>query len=331
MEQKISTRGLTEAAIMAALISILVILSSYFSFLYGVAMIILPIIVSIVHYRHDLKYSLGCVIVSIVITSIMFNPITAITMGFSYGIIGITLGYCVKKQYSPYKMLILTILASAVATIIDFSLTGMLISGQNIFVFIKSQAIELSTMFNESINQVTKMYEAMGVTSEQIEMMTTMKGVITPEFILMLFPAIIILTAFLQGYVCIILLSMVLRKLRYGKLEIIKFSEFYITNIIGAILIGTMCVALILYGQGITWGITVYKSLYMITIVILSINGVAAIIYFLTYKLMLKKGVRVLVIMGMFIMGLSMVFAIIGFVEMLLDFRKLDPHRLRKA
>lgn len=331
MEQKINTKGLTESAIMAALISVVVILSSYFSFLYGIAMMILPIIVAVVHYRHDFKYSAGCVIVSMIITAIMFNPITAITMGVSYGIVGISLGYAVRKQYSPYKILILTVLASGIAVTVDFALTGILISGQNIFEFMRSQATEFSDIFAISIDQSVKMYEAMGITGQQIEMMNQMKSLITPELILMIFPAVIVIVAFLQGYVCYILLSIILKKLRYAKLEVIKFSEFYVTNLVGAALIGTMCIALILYGRGAAWGITVYNSVYMITIVILGINGVAATQYFLTNKMMLTKVARILIIAAVFVMGVFFIFCIIGFVEMLLDFRTLDPHRLRKA
>lgn len=331
MEQKISTRGLTESAVMSALISVIVILSSYFSFLYGVAMMILPIIVAVVHYRHDLKYSTGCVIVSMIITSIMFNPITGVTMGVSYGIIGIALGYAVRKKYSPYKILIYTVLASGIAIVLDFALTGILISGQNIFKFMQSQAVELSNVFAVSINQSVKMYESIGITGEQIEMMNQMKSLITPEFILMIFPAIIVIAASLQGYVCYVLLSVVLRKLRYAKLEVVKFSEFYVTNLVGAALVGTMCIALILYGRGVSWGLTVYSSVYMVTLVILSINGIAATQYFLTKRMMLPKVGRVLIIVAVFMTRMVFIFEIIGFVEMLLDFRKLDPHRLRKA
>lgn len=331
MEQKISTRGLTESAIMAALISVIVILSSYFSFLYGIAMMILPIIVAVVHYRHDFKYSAGCVIVSMVITSIMFNPITGVTMGVSYGIVGIALGYAVRKKYKPYRILIYTILASGIAITLDFALTGILISGQNIFEFMKSQAVELSDIFAVSIDQSVKMYESIGVTGKQIEMMNQMKSVITPELILMIFPSVIVIASFLQGYVCYLLFSVILSKLRYAKLEVIKFSDFYVTNLVGAALIGIMCIALILYGRGFQWGITVYNSVYMITLVILGINGIAATQYFFTKRLMLPKAARVLIIIAVFIMGMFFIFGIIGFVEMLLDFRRLDPHRLRKV
>ena len=331
MEQKISTRGLTESAIMAALISIVVILSSYFTFLYGIAVIILPIIIAIIHYKHDIKYSIVCVIVSMLITTMMFNPITAITMGVSYGIVGIALGYSVRKQYSPYKILVLTMLASIIAIFMNFALTGLLISGENIFVFIKNQSIEVSEIFAASVDQTTKIYEAMGITGQQIEMMKQMKSVLTPEVILTIVPSAIVLVGFLQGYVCIAIFSIILRKLKYKSIEAIKFSEFYVTNLVGAALIGIMCIALIIYSQGVSWALMVYNSIYLITIVILSINGIAATQYFLTNKVLMSKRVRVLIIIAIFMTRLSTIFVIAGFVEMLLDFRKLDPYRLRKA
>lgn len=330
MEQKISTRGLTEAAIMAAFISMVVILSSYLSFLYGVAMLLLPILVAIIHYKHDMKYSLGCVIVSILITAMMFNPISAITMGVSYGIVGITLGYGVRKKYSPYKILILTIIASSIAIIADFWLTGLLISGENLFVFMKSQAMEMSDIFLVSIEQGEKINEAMGM-SAQSEMINQMKAVMSPEYILMMFPAIFVLTGFLQGYISFIILIKILKRLRYEDIESLRFREFYVTNLVGAFLISIMCVALILVGRGVSWAPSVYNAIFLITIVILSINGVATAQYFLTIKMGLPKVSRVLIIVAAFMMGSFIIFGIIGFVEMLLDFRKLDPHRIRKA
>lgn len=330
MEQKISTRGLTEAAIMAAFISIVVILSSYLSILYGVAMLLLPILVAVIHYKHDMKYSLGCVIVSILITAMMFNPISAIIMGVSYGIVGITLGYGVRKKYSPYKILILTIIASGIAIIADFWLTGLLISGQNLFVFMKSQAMEMSDIFLASIEQAEKLNKAMGM-SAQSEMMNQMKAVMSPEYILMMFPAIFVLTGFLQGYVSFIILIKILKRLKYEDIESLRFREFYVTNLVGAFLISIMCIALILVGRGVSWAPSVYNAIFLITIVILSINGIATVQYFLTIKMGLPRVSRVLIIVAAFMMGSLIIFGIIGFIEMLLDFRKLDPHRLRKA
>ncbi len=331
MEQKINTRGLTESSIMAAFIATVVIMSSYFPFLYGIVMLILPILIAVIHYKHDMKYSVGCVIVSVLIIAMMSNPITAITMGVSYGIVGVTLGYGVRKNYSPYKILILTVLASIVAIVADFWLTGLLISGQNIFVFMKNQATEMSEIFTLSMEQAQKMYSSMGMGESQLAMMDQMKQVMTPEYIVIMFPAIIVLTGFLQGYISFIIFTKILKRLRYAVIEPTKFNQFYVTNLVGAFLISLMCIALILVGRGVSWAPSVYNAIFLITIVILSINGIAALQYFLKEKMMLPKVARVLLIIVAFMMGSFILFGIIGFVEMLLDFRKLDPHRLRKA
>lgn len=331
MEQKINTRGLTEASIMAAFIAIAVIISSYFPFLYGIAMLMLPILIAIIHYKHGMKYSIVCVVASVLIAAMMFNPITAITMGVSYGIVGVTLGYGVRKKYSPYKTLVLTIVASIVAIIADFWLTGLLISGQNIFVAIKNLGIEMSEIFIGSMEQAEKMYSSMGMGEAQLTMMGQMKEVMTPEYILVMFPAIVVLTGFLQGYISLVIFAGILKKLRYEVIESIRFNQFYVTNLVGAFLISLMCISLILVGRDVSWAPSVYNAIFLITIVILGINGVATAQYFLKEKMMLPKVTRVLLIIAAFMMGSFIIFGIIGFVEMLLDFRKLDPHRLRKA
>ena len=45
----------------------------------------------------------------------------------------------------------------------------------------------------------------------------------------------------------------------------------------------------------------------------------------------MPKGMRILLLVLLFMVGSSIIFGIIGFVEMMLDFRKLDPYRIRKA
>lgn len=332
MEQKISIRGLTESAVMAAIISIIVVLSSYFLIFQGLSMLILPIIIAIIDYKHGLKYSIACIVTSTLISSILFNPIVGITMALNYGIVGLGLGYGVRNKLSPYKILILTIIAGIISNIATIMVSSMfLMNGKNIFYTIKEQIKQLSETFVISIDQGIKAYETMGITGEYINKLNEMKSMITPELIIIMMPSSLLLVSFIQGYGCYVLLSLILKRLRITNIEIIKFENFYISNLIGATLVGFMSVMIILYGNGVSGALEVYKSIYLISIIILGINGVATTKYFLNKKFMASNKFKNLIIVIMFITGLFSIFVIVGFVEMLMDFRKLDPHRLRKA
>lgn len=331
MEQKINTRGLVESSIMAAIIVIIVIVSTIFPFIYGIAILLLPTVVGIVQYKYNVKYSIGCIITSVLIVAMVIDPITAITMGIGYGIVGLTLGYCVRKKYSVYKILVLTVLASILVVVVNFWLTGLIISGENIFESIKNQAIGASEKIAQSIEEAKKIYSSMGISETQLAIMDQMKQNITPEFLLTRIPAAIAVLCFLQGYISFSIFLNILKRLKVAVIEPMKFEKFYVTNLFGAALITIMCIAIILAGRGLSGAHYVYNTMYLITIVILGINGIATVQYYLKVKMMLPNVARVLLIIAVFMVSSFNIFGIIGFLEMLLDFRKLDPHRLRKA
>ena len=331
MEQKINTKGLVESALSAAIISLIIILSGYFPFFFIISMIIIPIIISIVYYKNDSKYALTCICISILITFMTLDLVNSVLMGIYYGITGMTLGYCLRKGFSSYKTLILSVASVCIGLMISFTIFSIFIVGKNPLESVMNQATQISDLMNLSMDKMFELYKSMGVNEAQISVMEEFKSIITPEYVLMMFPSTIIFSSFIQGYISLAILRKLIKRILNYSLEPLKFEEFYVSNLVGAFLIALICIALILFGRGVSWAVIVYNSILMITILILNLNGVAAVKYFLVKKMMLSNVASILVILLTFITGLFVIFGIIGFAEMLLDFRKLDPHRLRKA
>lgn len=331
MEQKINTKSLVEAALMCGIMIIIVIITSYIPFLNVIGSLVLPIPIAIIYYKNDFIYSIGCIIVSIILTSMLFNPVVAITSGITYALVGIALGYCLKNKKKPYNTLVIVVAACIVSFIAQMWIAGIFIGNANIFQVVEDMLNQLVDMFSVAIEDTKNLYVSLGVTAAQIQNFDKLASIITIETLEILLPATIFLYSFFQGYISYELSKKILKKLNYKDIENLSFSEVYISNLLGAALIAIMSIGIITSSKGVSLGLLLYNATMVLTMIIMTINGVATVDYFLKRKMNMSKVKRGIIIGIVLIMGLFTFFSVIGFVEMMLDFRKLDPHRLRKV
>lgn len=331
MEQKISTKSLAKAAFMAGIIAIINIVTLYIPFLDVIGLIVLPIIVAIVYYRNGIKYSIGSIVVSAIIVAISINLVSAIISGVSYGIVGITLGYCLKSNKNKYNTLVLLIIAYIISMIVQVWLTSKLISNISIVQFMNNELNTYADGLKEYIAQTKTVYSSMGMGSAQLQILDQISSIFTVEILSMFIPAAIFIVGFIQAYATKLFAQIIFKKLKYTEVKFLRFSEFYMSNLVGATLIAIISIGGIIGGRGIKWGLFLYNSTLLLTIIILSVNGVATTDYFLRNKIGMSNGARIFLLALLFMIGSPIIFGIIGFIEMMLDFRKLDPYRIRKA
>ncbi|WP_291636136.1 DUF2232 domain-containing protein, partial [Clostridium sp.] len=122
----------------------------------------------------------------------------------------------------------------------------------------------------------------------------------------------------------------ILTKLNYKMEEVVPFSRFCVNNIVGAVLIGTVCIGIILSSKNIFGGDYILNSSQILTQYIFIINGLAASAYFLRVKRNLSKPVVLLILVLIIISPLGSIYFSIGLMEMAFDFRKLDPYRFKR-
>jgi len=331
MEQKINTKSLVEVALVAGIITIISIGASYILLFYIIGLILLPILVALIYYRNGMKYSIGAALISTILVAIFLNPILAITSGMSYGIIGVLLGYCLKNQKKPYNILIALIIACIISMLVEVWLTSRLVSNISIIQFINEKLNTYIHEFKAYITQTKEIYSNMGMNATQLQMFEHIESIFTVELLAMLIPTVLFIASFIQGYTTILFTHLVFRKLKYKEIKYLRFSEFYISNLVGATLIAIISICAIVGSRGITGGLFLYNAILMLTIMILAVNGAAVTDYYFRKKLGMPKAMRILLVVLLFIIGSSKILGIVGFVEMMLDFRKLDPYRIRKA
>ncbi len=113
MPRTLSVRGLTESAILAALVALFA-LATRFMPLIGVASVfVCPIPLTVVVVRHGFRAAVLSAFVAALIAAMIGGPITGLTIALTFAPIGIALGAAVRGNVPAGRALLLT---SAVAT-----------------------------------------------------------------------------------------------------------------------------------------------------------------------------------------------------------------------
>lgn len=332
MEQKkYTTNAIVEAGLMAVFITVILIITGYVPILSVLGTLILPIPIAVLYIRQDYRTTLACILVSTVITALIFNPIISINASINYALVGLTLGYCIKNNKSSYFTIVTLTLACVLSNILSMLFLIIFIEKTSVVNFFKNSLTLFLDSFKTSTDMLMETYKNMGMNSEQLKAIEKMFSSINAENLMIFLPASIVAYSFMSAYVNYIVSRGILKKLRYEMMPIMPFGEFYVSNLVGAFFIGITCIGIILNGRGITAARYFYKSSLMIVIFIFLINGIAATVYYLQRKKALPNGIITLLIMFSFLLGVSNIYFIIGFTEMMLDLRRLDPYRIRKV
>jgi uncharacterized protein YybS (DUF2232 family) len=332
-----STKSIVEASLISVIISVIMITTGHLSIMSFAGRLILAIPlaipVALLYIRHNYKVTITAIVVSIILTSLVYNPIIAIYSAIPCSIIGITLGYCVKKNKKSSVTLLFLAISSAISIILTIAFF-MLFIGKTSFVSFLSTSLELfKQTMKVSMDEVKTLYSGMGITTEQLSILDrNLEAVnkVDVALILAVMPAIIFAISFISAYINYMVSRAILNRLNYKMDEILPFSRVYVSNIVGAILIGIVCIGIILSTKKITGGVFILNSSQLLMQFIFTINGLAASTYFLRVKRNLSKPVVVLILVLTTLSPLGSIYFSIGLMEMAFDFRKLDPYRIKR-
>jgi uncharacterized protein YybS (DUF2232 family) len=152
-------------------------------------------------------------------------------------------------------------------------------------------------------------------------------GVITRDTLLAMFPAIMIFSSMIFSYITYKLTASIFRRLKIKMNELRGFEYIYIPNLLAALMIALTCIGLLMQTKKIAFGDYIFSSAFSLLQMALLIQGIAVALYFLKYKFNISKGAVVIVVLTALI--LKDIYVYIGIAELIFDFRKLDPTRVR--
>jgi len=325
--RQFETKATVEAGILSALILILMLTTAYIPF-FSFLNILLPVPITILYLRHNYKVGLGAVIVSGILVAIFYDPISSLGTSISYGLTGITLGYCIKREFKASKTVCFMALASGIGFICNFLLIAFLATPEGFTGFVKMFEKNI-TMINDAMSQMKEFYASIGSTESQKQAINKMFQPITMDMIKSLLLVSLAMGSFGSAVINYFTARVILKKLRYNLVEVKPFSELYISEKVGFVIAVSALIAMGLQSSKIALGKYVIVSVIYIINIVFVIEGLAVVTYYLKNKFRLAKGIIVMIIFFT-IMQFQYFYIIIGVADMIMDFRKVNPNRLLK-
>lgn len=326
MQNKIyNTRALVESSIMAAILVVTMLISVYIPFISIVAYLVLPTPVALVYVRNGIKYAIASLICGSLIGLFIMGPLNALQLIIVAFFSGLTLGYCIRNNKKASRTFMYSSIAFMIIMIINLFLITLFVYPNGFIGFIDS----LIKTVNESVNITKNMYLNMGMNKEEIEKVFSTIHLLDRNQIFFILPGILIITSLILAFLNYKITSSIFLRLKVKIDKLKGITSFYIPTLIGAAMIILLCIGLIFKSRNMIIGNYISTSTLVLIEIILMINGIAALIYFLRHKLNFSNVFIVFTII-LLLLAFKNIYIIIGLAELIVDSRKLDPNRIRK-
>ena len=263
--------------------------------------------------RQGAGKGITALVVAFILLSMLISPVLAVRLALSFGICGVALGWCVRKNFDAVRIFFMTLVVASAAQVVSI---GLLIAVMDVNLI--DTQIEVA---RESFDESFKMYEEMGVDKAQI---SEAKAQVEPALKLLAFlmPTLIMLTALINAVAVWLTAQWIFPKLQMKIPTLPPFAQwklpslFFYTAIIG--------------GLGLYWGFTrgwteIYEislNLLIISAIIGLIQGISLLSFvFDRYNVskLMRRLLYVILVLNMF---LIQIVAITGLLDMLFDYRK---------
>ncbi|MBC8062356.1 MAG: DUF2232 domain-containing protein [Clostridiaceae bacterium] len=321
-----NTKALVEAGMISALMVILSLVIVYTGLGQIFAVSILPIPITILFLRQNMKTALIASLISTILVALLFNPIQAVANTLLYGLVGVGLGTLLKTKLSVGKILGLFGLLVALASCLYLIIYANFVYKLGIDGF-----IDLIVKQNNMASDITKnLMGNVAKNPKEIAQMDLIGRYLNKDFILKTLPAMIIFIGYGAAYLNLLITRAVLRRLRIKTIENISFTKIYISNKIAAFMIIIFLIGGILSSKKIFIGESItISSIYVIGTILL-LQGMSLTAYFLMNKYSVSRNMVLIILAGTFMFNLYMAFIILGVIDLVMNFRKLDPNPILK-
>ncbi|MCH3965508.1 MAG: YybS family protein [Clostridium sp.] len=326
-----NVKAIAEAGLITAFIIVLMLICIYIPVFSIFTNFILPIPISVLYIRQNYKVTLVSMVVSAILVSMLYNPISAISTIFLVGLAGITFGYCIKSKKNFTITILLTSAAIFVGMIIFLSVYILIMSNHGIYSFISDSITKLIiNPLKESMAMNKEIYAKMGISTDQLSYMESIVSSITPEYIMRIIPAFILINSVFTAYLDYLIGTSVLRKLNFDTIHIKPFKNIYMSTRIGTAAASMLVIGLILDRNNMEIAHYFINSSAIFLQFIFMIDGLALSAYYFAHKTNMSNKVVIIILIITLLIGAYFIYIVLGFIDMIMDFRKLDPYRVQK-
>jgi uncharacterized protein YybS (DUF2232 family) len=152
------TQGLTEGAILAALVALLVVASRYFPPFAIVAQYLCPVPLALLVIRHGVRIATIAGVVAALIGVVLGGPLIGLAILIGIAPMGVAIGLGARRRWDPVRIIALASLVAFVS--IAFSFAGVLAGGPSGTAGILK---EMNASIERSIEWSTRFYARLGV------------------------------------------------------------------------------------------------------------------------------------------------------------------------
>ncbi|WP_315117073.1 YybS family protein [uncultured Clostridium sp.] len=319
-----NTKSTVEAGVITGLLVILALMNIYLPIFSTLGRFILPIPVAVLLLRHNLKVTITSVVASGILVGFIYNPLSGLTSAIMFGMTGIALGYCIKKDKNVSISIFALAISSLIGTIIDITVYILLISKSTVVGFVD----EMVKIMNESLQSVISMYSQMGISEEKLKPLIDSFKLFNTDFIIKIIPGILIMSSIIFAYFTYNITRVILKRLNYNMREMPKFTHIHVNIKIATIVAVALLIGVILVRQNIKIGEYILNSSQLILQYIFLFNGLSVAIYYLRIKYKLSKTISLFIIIFTLFSQFAMVYIMLGISDIIIDFRKIDKNRI---
>ena len=155
-----STRSVVESGILTALMIVFAMIGLSVPMLGFFGSILVPMTIAVVGVRHGFRWSILSVVSAVIAIAFLLGPLTALIEGGVFGVIGILIGYGLRKQWSVSPLLIFPAIVLMLAVVVQFWALAWVMN---------LDPAQMWTSLGEQLEETMRdMYVNQGLSEEQI-------------------------------------------------------------------------------------------------------------------------------------------------------------------
>jgi len=320
LENRAPTKSIVEGAFLAAITAILFIISIYIPLLGTLVSFLCPLPIIILYLRHSLKFTIISIFISGILVSIIAGPLQGLMILLGFGILGVTLGYTIKKELSFNEIILLGSIASLFSKVMII-LIGIWLLDINLLIFDVEQIDKIVT---QSLN----FYQGIGLTGEQLDFLKESLTQ-TLNIFRIVFPAMLILASVFDVFINYIVARVVLKRFGYNLPGFSSFSNWRASkSFFWSYLLGIISIFL-----GVKYNIPLLNKIgvnvQIFFTIVFFVCGLS-LVNFLLERYKIKSFLKWIIYIMICIQPiLSQIITWTGILDIWIDFRKLIEARVK--
>lgn len=304
-----SGRKITEGGVLLAFYSVLLLITLYLPLIGGVSFFFLPIPFILMTIKHSIPWSFGFLFIAGVLTLIL--GAISIPLTLLMGLMGITIGYCLKRE-QPFIMLFVNTVLVVLGVILAILGGAVWILKVNLiekFFDIADASMAQSTEILESFGQ-TISKERLENVNDMFEMMNT------------LLPTLLVLASVIIVILFFLVSQPFIKRFSTMKIQWPLFRELQLPKSLLWYYLLTMVLTLVVNPEKTSFMYLALVNLMFILQILILLQGYSLVFYFAHIKKW-PKVIPYLVLVGSFILPIvQSIVRILGIIDLGFPFRQ---------